>query len=102
MVMTRQASNSPFMNLPTELCCYVYSYLPDITYDPVFPEPGICNWEVYRMPTALLQLNKTIYEEIQHSSIQNPLHKTNGQLLPKIILGPTRTEIDPVYIMLSE
>jgi hypothetical protein len=90
------------MDLPTELRCHIYSYMPDIVYDPVFSKPGICSWEVYRMPTALLLLNKTVYEEVKHPSIQKPLQKFNNQLLPKIVLGPTHTEINSIYIMLSE
>ena len=54
------------------------------------------------MPTALLQLNKTIYEEVKHPAVQKPLQKVNDELAPKIILGPTRTEIDPVYVALSD
>lgn len=105
-VAMREAGDSPFMALPTELRCQIYSYLPDIAYEPIFPEPifpepGICSCEVYRMPTAILQLNKTIYEEVKHPSIQKPIQKANDQLLPRIVLGPTRTEIDPVYIALS-
>jgi len=90
------------MTLPTELRCQIYNYLADIVYDPVFPEPGICSWEICRMPTALLQLNKTIYEEVKHPAVQKPLQKVNDELAPKIILGPTRAEIDPVYVALSD
>jgi hypothetical protein len=43
-----------------------------------------------------------VYEEVKHPSIQKPLQKVNDQLLPKIVLGPTRTEVDPVYITLSD
>ncbi|KAI4957350.1 hypothetical protein J4E86_005824 [Alternaria arbusti] len=89
-------ASSPFMALLTELRCQIYNYLADIVYDPVFPEPGICSWEVCRMPTALLQLNKTIYEEVKHPAVQKPLQKVNDELAPKMILGPTRAEIDPV------
>ncbi|KAI4907145.1 hypothetical protein J4E90_009647 [Alternaria incomplexa] len=95
-------ASSPFMALPTELRCQIYNYLADIVYDPVFPEPGICSWEVCRMPTALLQLNKTIYEEVKHPAVQKPLQKVNDELAPKMILGPTRAEIDPVYVALSD
>jgi hypothetical protein len=96
------AEYSLFMALPTEIRCHIYSYLPDIAYDPVFPKPGICSWEIHIMPTALLQLNKTIFEEVKHSSIQKPLQKLNDQLIPKIVLGPTPTDLDLVYIALSD
>jgi len=95
-------ASSPFMTLPTELRCQIYNYLAAIVYDPVFPKPGICSWEVCRMPTALLQLNKTIYEEVKHPAVQKPLQKVNDELAPKMILGPTRAEIDPVYVALSD
>ena len=95
-------ASSPFMALPTELRCQIYNYLVAIVYDPVFPKPGICSWEVCRMPTALFQLNKTIYEEVKHPAVQKPLQKVNDELAPKIILGPTRAEIDPVYVALSD
>jgi hypothetical protein len=42
-VAMREAGDSLFIDLPTEQCCHVYSYLPDIAYDPVFSEPGICS-----------------------------------------------------------
>ncbi|KAI4949256.1 hypothetical protein J4E91_005720 [Alternaria rosae] len=57
---------------------------------------------LYRMPNPLLLLNKTIYEEVKHPTVQKPLQKVNDHLVPKLVLGPTRTEIDPVYIALSD
>ncbi|KAI4632639.1 uncharacterized protein J4E87_002113 [Alternaria ethzedia] len=99
---TDGTASSPFMALPTELRCQIYNYLAAIVYDPVFPEPCICSWEVCRMPTALLQLNKTIYEEVKHPAVQKPLQKVNDELASKMILGPTRAEIDPVYVALSD
>lgn len=96
------AEYSPFMALPTELRCHIYGDLADIIYDPVFPEPCICSWEVYQMSTPLLLLNKTIYEEVKHPTVQKPLQKVNDHLVPKLVLGPTRTELDLVYTALSD
>ncbi|EOA85712.1 uncharacterized protein SETTUDRAFT_29046 [Exserohilum turcica Et28A] len=71
-VVMGEGGGFPLMNLRTELRCDVFSYLPDITYEPVFFKSSICSWEV------------------------------KNQLLPKIVLGPTRTEIDSIYITLSD
>lgn len=65
-VPMREAGDAPFIKLLSELRRRVYSNLPDIPYDPVFPQPGICSCEAYWMPTALLRLNKTIHEEVKH------------------------------------
>jgi hypothetical protein len=40
------------------------------------------------MPTALLQLNKTVYQETKESLIQRPLQKMNDNYPPTILLGP--------------
>ncbi|KAJ5062788.1 hypothetical protein J3E74DRAFT_404412 [Bipolaris maydis] len=106
-IAMREAGDSPFMALPTELRCQIYSYLPDIAYEPIFPEPifpepGICSCEVYRMPTAILQLNKTIYEEVKHHSIQEPIQKANDQLPPSIVLCPTPTDMDDTYLAVTD
>ncbi|KAG9185510.1 hypothetical protein G6011_08054 [Alternaria panax] len=101
-VTIREAGDSPFMALLTELRCLIYSYLLDIAYQPVFPKPGICSWEVYRMPTALLRINKTVHEETKHPSIQKPIQKVNNRPLPKIFLGSTRTEMAPIHIAPSD
>ena len=100
-VTMREAGGFPFMNLPTELRWDIYSYLPEIAYEPVFPEPFICSWKVYRMPTSLLQVNKTIYEDAKHPSVQKQVQKVNDPFQPKIVLGPTHKQIAPVYIALS-
>ncbi|EUC44641.1 hypothetical protein COCMIDRAFT_37545 [Bipolaris oryzae ATCC 44560] len=97
----REVGKSPFMALPTELRCQTYSYLQEIVYEPIFPGPCMCKWDICRMPTALLQLNKTIYEELEHPSMQKLLQKANNQLLPKIVLYPTRNEMDAAYLALA-
>ncbi|EUC31571.1 hypothetical protein COCCADRAFT_27735 [Bipolaris zeicola 26-R-13] len=98
----REAVESPFMALLTELRCHIYSYLPDTLYERIFPEFDMCRWEVYEMPTALMQLNKNIYQEVKDLSIQKSLQKFNDQLPPKIAIGPTGTKMESVYIKLSE
>jgi hypothetical protein len=50
------------MDLPLELRCYIYNYLPELVYKYALPIAGVSCWSVYRMPTALLQLDKTIGE----------------------------------------
>jgi hypothetical protein len=100
-VTMREAGGFPFMDLPTELRWEIYSYLPEIAYEPVFSEPLICSWKVYQMPTSLLQVNKTIYEDVKHPSVQKQIQKVNDPFLPKIVLGPTHKQIAPVYIALS-
>ncbi|KAH8627188.1 hypothetical protein IG631_16956 [Alternaria alternata] len=97
----REAGGFPFMDLPTELRWDIYNYLPEIAYEPVFPEPFICSWKVCRMPTSLLQVNKTIYEDAKHPSVQKQVQKVNDPFQPKIVLGPTHKQIAPVYIALS-
>ncbi|KAF7675969.1 hypothetical protein GT037_005474 [Alternaria burnsii] len=97
----REACGFRFMDLPTELRWDIYNYLPEIAYEPVFPEPFICSWKVYRMPTSLLQVNKTIYQDAKHPSVQKQVQKVNDPFQPKIVLGPTHKQISPVYIALS-
>jgi hypothetical protein len=89
--MAHGASESPFMALPAELRCSIYNHLlvrvykhPFSTTDPV----GLCSWPVYRMPTALLQLNKLVHEETKDSLVQKPMRKMNDDHPPTIVLGP--------------
>jgi hypothetical protein len=88
--MTHGASESPFMALPAELRCYIYNYIgPVLVYKRAFPITDVCCWPVYRMPTALLQLNKLVHEETKDSLVQKPLRKMNNNHPPTIVLGPT-------------
>jgi hypothetical protein len=90
--MISETGESPFMALPPELRCHIYNCLgPELVYKHAFPTLEICCWPVYRMSTALLQLNKTVYEEINDSLVQKPLQNMNDYHPPTIILGPTFT-----------
>lgn len=64
-----EAAEFPSTDLPTELRFIVSGYLPDIVYEPVLSKSGICSWEVYWMPTVLLPLDKTMYEEVKNPAI---------------------------------
>ncbi|KAI4695523.1 uncharacterized protein J4E84_002150 [Alternaria hordeiaustralica] len=79
----QSTDKSLLMALPTELRCYIYDYFPERVFKHVFPTPGICTWAALRMPTALLQVNKTILVEAQEH-----LRTRNMQKSPKVTIGP--------------
>ncbi|KAI4646410.1 uncharacterized protein J4E79_010472 [Alternaria viburni] len=79
----QNTDKSLLMALPTELRCYIYDYFPERVFKHVFPTPGIGTWAELRMPTALLQVNKTILDEAQQH-----LRTRNMQKSPKVTIGP--------------
>ena len=85
------------MALPPELRCYIYDYLPERVHKSVFPTPGICTWAVYRMPTAVLQLNKTIFDEAQEH-----LKTKNMKKSPKVTIGPVFTAREASFTLMSD
>jgi hypothetical protein len=84
-----------FMAMPPELRCYVYNYLSVLVYKRVFPASDMCYWPVYRMPTALVQLNKIVREELKGFLVQDPLQRMNDQLSPTLVSGPTLLKTQP-------
>jgi hypothetical protein len=91
------------MAIPPELRCHVYNYLPVRVYKRVFPASEMCYWPVYRMPAALLQLNKTVCEELVDYFIPKPRQRMNDQHSPELAFGPSFAEnATPAIITLSE
>ena len=95
----QNTDKSLLMALPTELRCYIYDYFLERVFKHVFPTPGIGTWAELRMPTALLQVNKTILEEAQQH-----LRTRNLQKSPKVTIGPVprSTAREAMFTLISD
>ena len=93
----QSTQESLLMALPTEMRCYIYDYFPERVFKHVSPTPGIYTWAVLRMPTALLQVNKTIFDEAQEH-----LRTKNVQKSPKVTIGPVSTARKAAFTLMSD
>jgi len=95
----KNTDKSLLMALPTELRGYIYDYFPERVFKHVFPTPGIGTWAELRMPTALLQVNKTILDEAQQH-----LRTRNMQKSPKVTIGPVprSTAREAMFTLISD
>ena len=95
----QNTDKSLLMALPTELRCYIYDYFPERVFKHVFPTPDIGTWAELRMPTALLQVNKTIFDEAQEH-----LKTKNMQKSPKVTIGPVprSTAREAMFTLMSD